>query len=166
ISKTSLIRLTQYPMYYVYLLDLMPVSITRYHNHLTGPQSPTQQPGESALFKLLKAEMVTRRRRPLSGGGGRLNRHDSSITSMEGVMSELKREIGKLKDRNDDLENRSRRQNLRNHRDPEAQKTANHGIHGLIFSRGVGEEIPSPLVLTALTRTWLRNPNPAIAPTP
>lgn len=33
---------------------------------------------------------------------GMLNRHDSRIASMESVISELKREIGKLKDRNDD----------------------------------------------------------------
>lgn len=44
---------------------------------------------------------------------GALNRHDSSITSMESVISELKLEMGKLKDQNEDLENRSRRQNLR-----------------------------------------------------
>ncbi|CAB1428048.1 unnamed protein product [Pleuronectes platessa] len=119
-----------------------------------GPPSPTQQLEESALFKLLKGEMVTSRQllgdtikqemvifraemkqdlealrqntkaeiaslkmefrvemaslRSAPTEKVALNSHDSSITSMESVMSELKREFEKLKDRNDDLENRGR----------------------------------------------------------
>uniref|UniRef100_A0A8C4GET5 LINE-1 type transposase domain-containing protein 1 n=1 Tax=Dicentrarchus labrax TaxID=13489 RepID=A0A8C4GET5_DICLA len=72
---------------------------------------------------------------------GALNCHDSSITSMESVVLELKREIGKLKDRNDDLENRSRRQNLRIIGIPESAEN------------GKPTEIPSPLVLDRAHRT-------------
>ncbi|KAF7652428.1 hypothetical protein LDENG_00097280 [Lucifuga dentata] len=42
-----------------------------------------------------------------------LSRHDTDINRLESVRAELKGEIGKLQDRNEDLENRSRRQNLR-----------------------------------------------------
>ena len=189
--------------------------------HLTGPSSPTQQPEESALFKLLKAEMVTSRqllgetikqemvifraeikqdlealrqdtradiaslktefRAEMSSlrsaqtetattvreVESALNRQDSSITSIEDVMSELKREIGKLKDRNDDLENRSRRQNLRIIGIPEgAENGKPTAFMASFFTEVLGEEIPSPLVLDRAHRTLAQKPKPGDRPRP
>ena len=62
----------------------------------------TEFRAEMASLRSTQTEMATTVREI----EGALNRHDSNITSMERVISELKREIGKLKDRNDDLENR------------------------------------------------------------
>uniref|UniRef100_A0A8P4KJ98 L1 transposable element RRM domain-containing protein n=1 Tax=Dicentrarchus labrax TaxID=13489 RepID=A0A8P4KJ98_DICLA len=98
---------------------------------------------------------------------GALNRHDSSITSMESVDLELKREIGKLKDRNDDLENRSRRQNLRIIGIPKSAENGKRtAFMASFFAEVLGEEIPSPLVLDRAHRTLAAKPKPGDRPRP
>ncbi len=98
---------------------------------------------------------------------GALNRHDSSITDMESVILELKREIRKLKDRNDDLENRSRRQNLRIIGIPEgAENGSPTAFMASFFTEVLGEEIASPLVLDRAHRTLAAKPKPGDRPRP
>lgn len=92
---------------------------------------------------------------------GALNRHDSIITDVEKAVSELKREIGKLRDRNDDLENRSRRQNLRIIGIPEDVENGNPtAFMASFFAEVLGEEINSPLVLDRAHRSLAPKPKP------
>lgn len=90
---------------------------------------------------------------------GAINRHDSSITRMESAISELNREIGKLKDRNDDLENRSRRQNLRIIGIPEDVESGNPtAFMASFFNEVMGDEINDHLVLDRAHRSLAPKP--------
>ncbi|CAL8361820.1 unnamed protein product [Arctogadus glacialis] len=97
---------------------------------------------------------------------GTLNRHDSSIAGLDKTILDLKQEVGKLKDRNDDLENRSRRQNLRIIGIPEGVENGKPtAFMASFFACVLGDEVTDPLVLD-LIDPWLLNPNPATVPDP
>lgn len=86
---------------------------------------------------------------------------------MESIILELKRELGKLKDWNDDLENRNHRQNLRIIGIPESAENGKPtAFMASFFTEVLGKEIPSPLVLNHAHRTLAVKPKPGNCPRP
>ena len=98
---------------------------------------------------------------------GALNRHDSSIAGLDKTILDLKQEVGKLKDRNDDLENRSRRQNLRIIGIPEGVENGKPtAFMASFFACVLGDEITDPLVLDRAHRSLAAKPKPGDRPRP
>uniref|UniRef100_A0A3Q1HCE3 L1 transposable element RRM domain-containing protein n=1 Tax=Acanthochromis polyacanthus TaxID=80966 RepID=A0A3Q1HCE3_9TELE len=92
---------------------------------------------------------------------GALNRHDSSITALEDTITELRWTIKKVKDRSDDLENRSQRQNLRIIGIPEGSENGKPTAYmASFFAVILGDDIADPLVLDRAHRSLAPKPKP------
>ena len=98
---------------------------------------------------------------------GALTRHDSSIAGLDKTILALKQEVGKLKDRNDDLENRSRRQNRRiigiSKGVENGKQTA---FMAQFFTNVLGDEITDPLALDRAHRSLAPKPKSGDRPRP
>lgn len=96
---------------------------------------------------------------------GALNRRDSSITALDDTITELRQTMEKVKDRSDDLENRSRCQNLRIIGIPEGSENGKPpAFMASFFAEILGDNIADPLVLDRAHRSLAPKPKPGDRP--
>lgn len=96
-----------------------------------------------------------------------LNSHHDSLETMETTVTTLKEQIQKLQEQQDDLENRSRRQNLRIIGIPEdAEKGRPTDLMSGFFSEVLGEDLPGlqSVVLDRAHRALAPKPRPGDRP--